>query len=145
MDKGHTTAGYIFDFLTIEHNTGASPEAVDQALEALDKFSTLSIADPMIRNWIHSVREDVVLMIGTYEIKLISLSWGSQFLHAEVSDLLHCPNPGCQVMVFDTQWEEKKWMTSCNWRCWWRHEHRNFVWKFRGGFMRMYFPSAIYY
>jgi hypothetical protein len=29
------TMGYMFGFLTIEDNTGASPEAVEQALEAL--------------------------------------------------------------------------------------------------------------
>jgi hypothetical protein len=50
MDRGHTTMGYMFDFLMIEDNNGTSPEAVDQALEGLDKFSTPSIADPTIRN-----------------------------------------------------------------------------------------------
>jgi hypothetical protein len=95
MDMGHTTAGYMFGFLMIEDNTGDSPEAVELALEALDKFSTSSIADP------------------------------------------HCPNPGCQVMVFENRWEENEWMMSCSHTCWWRHEHRNFVRKFRGGFRRM--------
>jgi hypothetical protein len=64
----------------IEDNTGASPEAVKQALETLDKFSMLSIADPTIRNWIHSVCEDVVLMVRRYESELISLSWGASVL-----------------------------------------------------------------
>jgi hypothetical protein len=50
MDRGHTTMGYMFDFLMIEDNNGTSPEAVNQALEGLDKFSTPSIADPTIRN-----------------------------------------------------------------------------------------------
>jgi hypothetical protein len=73
MDMGHTIAGYMFDFLMIEDNAGAS---IEPALEALDKFSMSSIADPTIKNWIHLVREDVVLMVRRYEIKLISLSWG---------------------------------------------------------------------
>jgi hypothetical protein len=76
MDMGHTTVGYMFGFLMIEDNTGDSPEAVELALEALDKFSTSSIADPTIRNWIHLVREDVVLMIRRYEIELILHPWG---------------------------------------------------------------------
>jgi hypothetical protein len=84
MDKGHTTTGYIFGFLMIEDNTGASPEEVKQALEALDKFSTLSIADPAMRNWIRLVQEDVVFMVRRYEIKLISLYWGMS------SSMLRC-------------------------------------------------------
>jgi hypothetical protein len=66
MDKRHTTVGYIFGFLMIEHNTDASPEAVEQVLEALDKFSRSSIADQMIRNWICSVHEDDVLTVRRY-------------------------------------------------------------------------------
>jgi hypothetical protein len=83
----HTIVGYMFDFLMIEDNTGASPEAVEQALEALDKFSTSSIADPMIRNWIHSAHKDVVLMVRRYEIKHISLTWGvsSGMLRCQIS------------------------------------------------------------
>jgi hypothetical protein len=69
----------MFRFLMIEDSTSTSPKVVEQALEALDKFSTPSIADPMIKNWIRSVREDVVLMVRTYEIELISLAWGRQF------------------------------------------------------------------
>jgi hypothetical protein len=103
-DRGHTTVGYMFGFLTIENNTGASPEAVEQALEALDKFSTPFIADPMIKNWIRSVCEDDVLMVRRYEIELISLSWGCQFLHVEVPDLLHYPYPVWQMMVFENRW-----------------------------------------
>jgi hypothetical protein len=68
MDRGHTTMGYMFGFLTIEDNTGASPKAIEQALEALGKFSTSSKADLTIRNWIHSVRKDVVLMVRWNEI-----------------------------------------------------------------------------
>jgi hypothetical protein len=83
-------------------------------LEALDKFSTLSIADPTIRNWIRSMREDVVLMVRRYEIKVISLAWGRQFWHVEVSDLSHCPNLRCQVMVFKNHWKEEEWMASCS-------------------------------
>jgi hypothetical protein len=71
MDRGYTTAGYIFGFLMIKDNTGALPEVVEQALEALDKFSTHSIANLMIRNWICSMRKDVVLMVTRYNIKLI--------------------------------------------------------------------------
>jgi hypothetical protein len=71
MDRGHTTMGYMFAFLTIEDNTGTSPEAVEQALEALDKLSMSSTADLMIRNWIRSMCEDVVLMVRRYEIELI--------------------------------------------------------------------------
>jgi hypothetical protein len=52
MGRRHTTVGYMFGFLTIEDNTGASLEVVKQALEALDKFSMSSIADLTIRNWI---------------------------------------------------------------------------------------------
>jgi hypothetical protein len=84
----------------------------------------------------HSVHEDVVVMVRRYEIKLISLSSGHQFMHAKVPNLLHFLNPGCQVMVFKNRWEEE-WMMSCNRTCWWRHEHQNFVRKFRGGFKRM--------
>jgi hypothetical protein len=71
MDRGHTTMGYMFAFLTIEDNTGTSPEVVEQALEALDKLSTSSTTDLMIRNWIRSMCEDVVLMVRRYEIELI--------------------------------------------------------------------------
>jgi hypothetical protein len=66
----------MFGFLMIEDNTGGSPEAVEQALQALYKFSISSIADLMIKNWIRLVDEDVVLMLRRHEIKLISLSWG---------------------------------------------------------------------
>jgi hypothetical protein len=68
MDRGHTTTDYMFAFLMIKDNTGALPDAVEQPLEALDKFSIPSIADPMIRNWIRSMHEDVVLMVRMYEI-----------------------------------------------------------------------------
>jgi hypothetical protein len=69
----------MFRFLMIEDSTSTSPKVVEQALEALDTFSTPSIADSMIKNWIRSVREDVVLMVRTYEIEHISLAWGRQF------------------------------------------------------------------
>jgi hypothetical protein len=103
MGRRHTTVGYMFGFLTIEDNTGASPKVVKQALEALDKFSMPSIADLTIRNWICSVCEDIVLIVRRYEIELISLSWERQFLHAKMSDLPHCLNLGCQVMVFENR------------------------------------------
>jgi hypothetical protein len=51
----------------IKDNTSTLPETDEQALEALDNFSTSSIADPTFRNWIHSVCEDVVLMVRRYE------------------------------------------------------------------------------
>jgi hypothetical protein len=86
MDRGHTTAGYMFGFLMIENNTNVSPEVVKKALDALDKLSTPSIIDPTIRNWIHSVRKDAVLMVRRYEIEHISLAWGHQFWHAAGHD-----------------------------------------------------------
>jgi hypothetical protein len=58
-----TSESYIFGLLMIEDNTGASLEVVEKAPDALDKFSTSSIADPMIRNWTRLVRENVVLMV----------------------------------------------------------------------------------
>jgi hypothetical protein len=132
MDRGHTIVGYMFGFLTIVDNIGTSLEAVQQALEALHKFSTPSIAGPMTRNWIRSV------MVRWYEIKLISLAWGRQFWHAKELDLPHCPKPGCQVTVLENRREED-WMTSCNRTCcwWWRQEHMNIVRKFIDGFGRM--------
>jgi hypothetical protein len=78
--QGTHHMGYMFGFLTIEDNTSASPEVVEQVLEALDKFSRPSLADTTIRNWIRSVHEDVVLMVRRYEIELISLSWGAPLL-----------------------------------------------------------------
>jgi hypothetical protein len=57
----------MFVFLMIKDNISTLPETDEQALEALDNFSTSSIADPTSRNWIHSVREDVVLMVRRYE------------------------------------------------------------------------------
>jgi hypothetical protein len=86
MDRGHTTTGYMFSFLTIKDNTGTSPEVVEQVPKALSKFSTPSIADPTIKNWIRSVCEDVAHMIRRYKIELISLVWGHQFWHAELLD-----------------------------------------------------------
>jgi hypothetical protein len=136
MDRGHTTVGYMFGFLMVD-NTGTLPKAVEQVLEVLDKFSVLSIADPTIRNWIRLVREDAVLMVRRYEMELYSLCWGRQFWPAEVPDLLHFPNLGCQVMVSENQWEEE-WMPSCSQTCWWRQEHRNFMRKFKGGFERWF-------
>jgi hypothetical protein len=89
MDRGHTTAGYMSGFLMVD-NTGTLPEAVEQVLEVLDKFSMPSIAGPTIKNWIRLVRptiknwirlmhEDVMLMVRRYEMELYSLCWGHQF------------------------------------------------------------------
>jgi hypothetical protein len=78
MDRGHTTVGYMFGFLTVD-NTGTSPKAAEQVLEVLDTFSAPSIADPTIRNWIRSVRKDAVLMVRRYEMELYSLCWGVNF------------------------------------------------------------------
>jgi hypothetical protein len=134
MDRGHTTVGYMFGFLTIEDNTGASPKAIEQAREALGKFSTSSKADLTIRNWIHSVRKDAVLMVRWNEIKLIPLSWGVSVLACRCAESPTLPKSGVPSDGVRDQWEDEEWMMSCNQTCWWRHEHRNFVRKLRGGF-----------
>jgi hypothetical protein len=53
VDNGHDEVTYIFGILTIEYNN--SPMEVEEALLYVDKFSTLSLFDRMIREWIRSV------------------------------------------------------------------------------------------
>jgi hypothetical protein len=82
------------------------------------------------------------------KLNLYHFFGGHHFLHAEVSDLPHCPNPGCQVMVSENQWEEEEWMMSYSRTCQSRHEHSNFIRKFRGGleecnFLLPYITSLI--
>jgi hypothetical protein len=80
VDIGHDEAAYMFGILTIEHNNSAVE--VEEAMVHVDKFITLSLADPTIRWWIHSVCYDAVLMHIRYE----NLGWGRQFFHP-VQDL----------------------------------------------------------
>jgi hypothetical protein len=73
-------AADMFDILTLEYNN--SPVEVEEALVHMDKFTTLSLTDPMIYRWISLVRYNAVLMLLRYE----NLGWGHQLL-PEVQDL----------------------------------------------------------
>jgi hypothetical protein len=70
VDSGHDEAAYMFGILIVEYNNSAVE--VEEALVHMDKFITLSLADPMIRQWIHSVHYVAVLMLIRYE----NLGWG---------------------------------------------------------------------
>jgi hypothetical protein len=70
MDSGHDEAAYMFGILTVEYNNSAVE--VEEALVHVDKFITLSLANPMIWQWIDSVHYDALLMLIRYE----NLGWG---------------------------------------------------------------------
>jgi hypothetical protein len=88
VDIGHGEVAYMFGLLTVEYNN--SPVEVEEALVLVDKFITPSLADPMIRRWIHLVHYDDVLTLIRYE----NLGWGRRFF-ADVQDLPQCHTPGC--------------------------------------------------
>jgi hypothetical protein len=70
VDNEHDEAAYMFGILMVEYNNLAVE--VEKALVHVDKFITLSLADPMIRWWICLVRYDAVLTLIRYE----NLDWG---------------------------------------------------------------------
>jgi hypothetical protein len=74
-DNEHDEAAYMFGILMVENNNSAVE--VEEALVHMDKFITLSLADPMIRRWIRSVRYEAVLTLIRYE----NLGWGHRFFH----------------------------------------------------------------
>jgi hypothetical protein len=119
VDNEHDKAAYIFGILTIEYNN--SPVDVEEALLHVDKFSMPPLSDRMIREWIRSMHWKTVVMLKRYE----ELGWGHRFF--AVKDLLQCHTPGCQALIFRNAWEHERWMTSCSWTCWWRHEHQMFA------------------
>jgi hypothetical protein len=123
-DSGHVEAAYMFGILTVEYNN--SVVEVEEALIHMDKFSTLSLANPTIRWWIRSVRYDAILMLIRYE----NLGWGSRFFH-QVQDLPQCHTPGCQAPIYRNAWKSERWMTSCSCICWWRQKHKMFVATFK--------------
>jgi hypothetical protein len=111
--SGHNEATYMFGLLMVEYNN--SPVKVEGALIHVDKFITLSLANPMIQMWICSVRYDVVLTLIRYE----NLGWGRRFFHP-VQDLPRCHTLRCQALIYRNRWKSERWMTSCSWTCWWR-------------------------
>jgi hypothetical protein len=112
-DNRHDEAAYMFGILTFEYNNSAVED--EEALIHVDKFITLSLADLMIRRWIHSVQYDAILTLIRYE----NLSWGRWFFHP-VQDLPQCHTPRCQVLIYRNSWKSERWMTSCSRTCWWR-------------------------
>jgi hypothetical protein len=88
VDIGHGEVAYMFGLLTVKYNN--SPVEVEEALVLVDKFITPSLADPMIRRWIHLVHYDDVLTLIRYE----NLGWGRRFF-ADVQDLPQYHTPGC--------------------------------------------------
>jgi hypothetical protein len=111
---------YIFGILTIEYNN--SLLEVKEALLHIDKFSTSSLSDRMIRVWIRSVHWKTVITLKRYE----ELGWGRRFF-VDVQDLPQCRTLGCQALIFRNVWEHERWMTSCSRTCRWRHEHQMFA------------------
>jgi hypothetical protein len=112
-DNRHHEAAYMFGILTVKYNN--SIVEVEEALVHVDKFITLTLVDPMIRQWIHSMHYDAVLMLLRYE----NLGWGHQFFHL-VQDLPHYHTLRCQALIYRNAWKSERWMTSCNRTCWWR-------------------------
>jgi hypothetical protein len=119
-DNRHDEATYIFGILTIEYDN--SPMEVEEALLHVDKFITPSLSDRTIQEWICLVRWKTVITLKRYE----KLCWGHRFF-ADVQDLPQYHTPRCQVLIFRNAWEHERWMTSCSWTCWWRHEHQMFA------------------
>jgi hypothetical protein len=103
----------MFGILMVEYNN--STVEVEEALVHMDKFITLSLADPMIRWWIHSVRYDAVLTLIRYE----NLGWAHRFFHP-VQDFPQYHTLGCQALIYRNAWKSERWMTSCSRTCWWR-------------------------
>jgi hypothetical protein len=60
----------VFGILTVDYNN--SLVEVKEALVHVDKFIMPSLADTVIRRWIHSMRYDGVLTLIRYE----ELGWG---------------------------------------------------------------------
>jgi hypothetical protein len=69
-DSGHDEAAHMFGILTVEYNN--TTVKVEKAMVHVDTFMMLSLADPMIQWWIHSVLYDAVLTLIRYE----NLGWG---------------------------------------------------------------------
>jgi hypothetical protein len=130
-NNGHDEAAYMFGILTVEYNNLAVE--VEEVLVHGDKFITSSLANPMIRWWIHWVHYDVVLTLIRYK----NLGWGCQFFHL-VQDLPQCYTPGCQALIYWNVWKSERWMTLCSWTCWWRQEHQMFVTTFKSGYFGRY-------
>jgi hypothetical protein len=95
MMKQRTCVG----ILMVEYNNLAVE--VEEALVHVDKFITLSLANPTIQRWIRSVRYDAVLMLIRYE----NLGWVCRFFHP-VQDLPQCHTSGCQDVTL-TFYESK--------------------------------------
>jgi hypothetical protein len=106
-DTGDDEVAYVFGILTVENNN--SPVEVEVALVHMDKFITLSLSDPVIRRWIHSVRYDAVLTLRRYE----ELGWGHRFFQL-VQELPQCLSLGCQALIYRNVWKHERWMTSCS-------------------------------
>jgi hypothetical protein len=106
-DNEHDEAAYMFGILTIKYNNSAVE--VEEALVHMDKFITLSLADPTIRWWIHSIHYDAILTLIRYE----DLGLGRRFFHP-VQDLPQCYTPGCQALIYRNTWKSKSWVTSCS-------------------------------
>jgi hypothetical protein len=115
----HDEAVYIFGILTIEHNN-SSVEVVEAQLH-IDKFNTLPLSDRTSREWICLVSWKTVMTLKRHE----ELSQGRRFFAKQ--DLPQCHTLGCQALIFRNTWEHERWMTSCSWTCWWRHEHQMFA------------------
>jgi hypothetical protein len=123
-DNGHDEVAYMFGILTVEYNNSAVE--VEEALVHMDKFITLSLADPTIRRWIHLVRYDVVLTLIRYE----NLGWGiDSFIRCRTSH--NAILWGSHALIYRNAWKSEKWMTSYSRTCWWRQEHQMFVAMFK--------------
>jgi hypothetical protein len=123
-DNGHDDAAYMFGILTVMYNNSAVE--VEEDLVHVDKFITLSLADPMIRWWICSVRCDAVLTLIRYE----NLGWGRWFFHP-MQDPPQCHTSRCQTLIYRNAWKSERWMTLCSRTCWLRQEHQMFVAMFK--------------
>jgi hypothetical protein len=93
----------------IEYNN--SPVEVEEALLHIDKFSTPSLSDQTIREWIRSVHWKTVITLKRYE------ELGSVRRFFAVQDLPQCHTPGCQALIFKNVWEHERW----------RYEHQMFA------------------
>jgi hypothetical protein len=74
-NNGHDEVAYMFGILIVEYNN--STVEVEEALVHVIKFITLSLVDPTIRRWIHSVRYDAVHTLIRYE----NLGCGCRFFN----------------------------------------------------------------
>jgi hypothetical protein len=79
-DSEHDEAAYMFGIPMVEYNN--SPVEVDEAMVHVDKFITLSLADPTIRRWIHLVHYNAFLTLIRYE----NFGWGiNSFIQCRTS------------------------------------------------------------